>query len=216
MLRIRERWFAWLLQRVSAHHDLLLRERKCQLFGGLQGTVIEIGPGTGVNLRYYPRGVRWIGFEPNLFMHPTIEREAIALRMPIELRSAGAEHLDAESGSADAVVSTLVLCSVADPVRCLREVVRVLKAGGKFIFVEHVAASRHSLLCLVQRAVTPFWSCLGDGCDPARPTAEYLHAAGFREVSLEQFRLPLGPRVAREQEKSATWYIGSVTANLTW
>ena len=104
MLRISDKWFAWLLQRVSAHHDLLLRERKRNLLGGLQGTIVEIGPGTGANLRYYARGVRWIGYEPNLYMHPIVAREAKSLNMPIDLRRARAEALDADSGSVDAVV----------------------------------------------------------------------------------------------------------------
>ncbi len=193
MLRISEKWFAWLLQRVSAHHDLLLRERKKRLLGGLRGTVVEIGPGTGANLRYYQRGVRWIGFEPNLYMHPMIAREAKSLHMPIELRGAKAEALDVESGSVDAVVSTLVLCSVADAAMCLQEARRVLRPGGKFVFIEHVGASPRTTLCRVQRAITPIWSCVGGGCDPALPTAEYVRSAGFREVVMEEFRLPLGP-----------------------
>lgn len=93
----------------------------------------------------------------------------------------------------DAVVSTLVLCSVTDPTLCLKEVVRVLKPGGQFVFVEHVAASSHSTLCFVQRAITPLWSCIGGGCDPARPTKEYLRAAGFHKLNFEEFHLPLGP-----------------------
>ena len=193
MPRIRDKWFAWLLQRVSAYHDSLLGERRRRLLGGLQGTVVEIGPGTGANLRFYPRGVRWIGFEPNLYMHPMIEREARSLNMAIELRNAGAEALGVESGSVDAVVSTLVLCSVANPTVCLREVLRVLRLGGKFVFIEHVAASPGTLLCRVQRAVTPLWGCIFGGCDPARTTAEDLRAAGFREVRFEEFRIPLGP-----------------------
>ena len=193
MLRISDKWFAWLLQRVSAHHDLLLRECKRNLLGGLQGTIVEIGPGTGVNLRYYARGVRWIGFEPNLYMHPIIRREAKSLDMAIDLRRANAETLDVESGAVDAMVSTLVLCSVANPAACLSEALRVLKPGGRFIFVEHVAASPGTALCYVQRAITPLWRCVGGGCNPALPAAQYLRGAGFREVRMEEFRLPLGP-----------------------
>jgi SAM-dependent methyltransferase len=193
MGRTSDRWFAWLLRRVSTHHDLLLRERKRSLFGGLRGTIVEIGPGTGANLRYYARGVRWIGIEPNLYMHSTIDREAKALKMPIDLRGGSAEALHVESGSVDAVVSTLVLCSVKDPAACLREVLRVLKPEGKFVFIEHVAAGPRSGLHWVQRAITPLWSCVGGGCNPALPTAEYIRSAGFREVVLEEFRLPLGP-----------------------
>jgi len=85
-----------------------------------------------------------------------------------------------------------VLCSVADPAICLREVRRVLRDGGKFVFVEHVAADSNSTLCWAQRVIKPVWSWVGGGCNPARNTAEFLLDAGFSNVRIEEFRLPLG------------------------
>ena len=187
-----EKWFAWLLGRMSAHHDRLLENRKRQLLGGLTGTVAEIGPGTGANLRYYRPDIRWIGFEPNPFMHPALVREAQRLNMKLELRAAGAESMDLADASADAVVSTLVLCSAEDPAQCVKEIRRILKPGGKFIFIEHVAAGPGSALLFAQRLLKPIWSFVGGGCDPARTTARVLLGAGFSDVQIDEFRLPLG------------------------
>ncbi len=183
MARIGDRWFAWLLGKVSAHHDRLLEDRKRRLFEGLSGTVVEIGPGTGVNLPYYSQDVRWIGIEPNPFMHMKTAGG--------ELRLGFAEKTGMPDTSVDAVVCTLVLCSVADPAQCLTEIRRILKPGGRFLFVEHVAAPRGSMLHRMQRLIKPLWGFAGGGCDPARHTAEVLMRAGFSHVQMEEFRLPL-------------------------
>jgi SAM-dependent methyltransferase len=188
-----DRWSAWLISHVSGAYDALLAERKRGLLSGLRGTVLEIGPGTGANLKYYAPEIRWIGFEPNPAMHPFLRREAAACHRSIDARQSAAESMDFESGSADAVVSTAVLCSAGDVVRCLAEIRRVLKPGGKFVFIEHVVAPRGSALRLVQHAVGPVWSCCAGGCHPDRDTAAHIERAGFGSVELERFRLPLGP-----------------------
>jgi SAM-dependent methyltransferase len=193
VLNIADKWFAWLMYRISDGYDGLLRDRKQRLLCDLCGTILEIGPGTGANLKYYGPGVRWIGFEPNLSMHAYVRREAAARNITIDLRQGAAERLDFEAGSADAVVSTLVLCSVEDLDRSLREARRVLKPGGRLVFIEHVAANARTALYRTQHFITPVWKWCAGGCHPARPTSRYLQNAGFREVQLEQFRLPLGP-----------------------
>src|SRR5258708_5220629 len=114
VLNIADKWFAWMMYRISDAYDGLLRDRKQRLLCDLRGTILEIGPGTGANLKYYGPGVRWIGFEPNLYMHADVRREAEWRNITIDLRQGAAERLDFEAGSADAVVSTLVLCSVED------------------------------------------------------------------------------------------------------
>jgi SAM-dependent methyltransferase len=153
--------------------------------------VLEIGPGTGSNLAYFAPGIRWLGIEPNPHMERYLTREAERLGRAIEVRGGTAERLDLMDASVDAVVSTLVLCSVADQVRALAEVRRVLKPGGRFVFLEHVAAPRGSWLRRAQRAVRPIWRLLGDGCFPDRETWQAIARAGFAEVRLDRFRLPL-------------------------
>jgi SAM-dependent methyltransferase len=180
-----DRWFAWLMHRVGGAHDRLLAPRKAPLLGALGGTVVEIGPGTGVNLQYYAPGVRWIGIEPNA----ALRAELVA--RGADARDGRAESLPLDDGSADAVVSTAVLCSVADLEKALADARRVLKPGGRFVFAEHVAAGGGSLRKF-QRAIRPFWSFCAGGCDPARDTGAAILRV-FPSAKIEPFRLPLGP-----------------------
>lgn len=188
-----QRFHAHLMEQGKRSYEPLVRERKQALFGNLRGTVLEIGPGAGPNLAYYPRDVRWIGVEPNPHMHPYLHAEASRHGLPIELRAGTAEALPVEDGSVDAVVSTLVLCSVADVARTLAEVRRVLRPGGRFVFVEHVAAPTGTALRTFQNLVQPLWTPLADGCHPNRETWASIEGAGFADVRLDHFRLPTGP-----------------------
>jgi ubiquinone/menaquinone biosynthesis C-methylase UbiE len=179
--------------RAARHYDGLLADRKRSLLSAVGGTVVEIGPGTGTNFRYYRRNIHWIGVEPNRYMHPYLQRAAEAAGLPIEVLLGSAENLSLADESADAVVATAVLCSVRDPRRALQEIRRVLKPGGRFIFVEHVAAERGTALRRIQRIIQPLWSCMADGCHPDRDTSELIGQAGLRPLVLDGFRLPLGP-----------------------
>jgi ubiquinone/menaquinone biosynthesis C-methylase UbiE len=173
--------------------------RKRALLNNLHGDVLEIGPGAGANLPYYSRDVRWLGLEPNPAMFPYMQQEAQRLGMTIQLREGRAEQLDAADNSFNAVVSTLVLCSVPDPQRTIQEILRVLKTGGRFVFIEHVAAPRESGLRRRQRIVTPLWKRLGDGCHPDRETWAIIENAGFSSVQIDHFRLKVpiaGPHIA--------------------
>jgi ubiquinone/menaquinone biosynthesis C-methylase UbiE len=180
-------WFAWLLSHGEGTDRSLYGERKRDLLGDLGGTVVEIGPGAGVNLPYYGGDVRWIGVEPNVHFHPRLRRKAQRLGLDAAVHGGVAERLPLPDASADAVVSTLVLCSVDDPAAALAEVRRVLKPGGRFVFIEHVAAPGGSLLRRVQRWVRPAWGALADGCRPDRETGRVIASAGFAEVQIERF-----------------------------
>ena len=188
-----KRWFAWAMHHVAERYDALLADRKRDLLGSLEGTIVEIGPGTGTNFRYYPRGVRWIGVEPNPYMHPYLRRAGNAAGIEVDVRQNHAENMGLADGSADVVVTTAVLCSVHDQARTLQEIRRVLKPGGQLVFLEHVGADRTTSLRKVQGLVRPFWRCIADGCDPARDTGEAIIEAGFKPIHFESFTLPLGP-----------------------
>ena len=188
-----KRVHAWLLARCGARYERLVAERKRALFANLSGDILEIGPGAGPNLVYYPSGCRWIGVEPNPFMHPYLRQAAVRAGVAIDIRTIAAERLPAENQSMDAVVSTLVLCSVRDLEMVLREIRRVLKPGGRFVFLEHVAAPAGTRLRRVQRLICPVWKRVADGCHPDRETGLAIERAGFADVRYEQFRLPLGP-----------------------
>jgi len=190
---IGKRVHAWLLAHYAARYEQMVAERKRALFAGLHGSILEIGPGAGPNLAYYSKDARWIGVEPNPYMHPYLRQAAARAGLSIEIRSLVAEKLPAEDASVDFVVSTLVLCSVSDPSRVLREVHRVLKPGGRFVFLEHVAAARGTRLRSVQKLIQPVWKLVADGCHVDRETGPLIEQAGFAQVRYDSFRLPLGP-----------------------
>jgi ubiquinone/menaquinone biosynthesis C-methylase UbiE len=189
---LRQRVFAWALARFNSKYERFAEEYKRRLFSNLTGAVLEIGPGTGANLRYLARSdVRWVGVEPNPFMKKYLRDEAAKLGMQIEIRSGTAESLPVADSSQDAVIATLVLCCVQDQRISLNEVLRVLKPGGKFLFIEHVAAPQSSRLRRIQNLVTPVWKQLGDNCHPNRETWTALEHAGFCDVSYERITAPL-------------------------
>ena len=157
------------LARLDDHCEQAVAERKRTLMGSLRGRILEIGPGPGVNLKYYPLDIDWFGIEPNLSCYSEIGAEAERLRMRVELRIASAGGLDAEDASMDAV-SMFALCTVPDPAKTLGEVLRILRPGGKFVFMEHVAAPAGTALRLAQRASRSFWVRFADGCLPDADT----------------------------------------------
>ena len=186
---LRRRLFARFYDRVQASYDARMAPRKEALFADLSGTVVEIGPGTGANLPHLPRDVRWIGIEPNPHMHTRLRQRATTMGIDAEFRLASAQGLEFDDASVEVVLGTLVLCSVPDPAAVLAEVRRVLRPGGRFIFIEHVAAPRGTLLWRTQRLVCPLWSLMADGCRPDRELGTALRAAGFSSLELEEFHV---------------------------
>lgn len=183
-----------------------LEELKQGLLASVRGKVLEIGPGAGANLSYYPKTVEWIGIEPNPFMHAYLRREADrqGLRQG-EVWEGTAENLPADRNSIDAVVSTHVLCSVRDLEDSLREIERILKPGGQFIFLEHVAAECGTCMRKIQNGIEPIWKAAFDNCHPNRETWKALEKVGFAEVSYWQFTLPfpvVSPHIAGVAKKS--------------
>jgi ubiquinone/menaquinone biosynthesis C-methylase UbiE len=107
----------------------------------------------------------------------------------IELSEGQAENLPAAAGSIDTVVSTHVLCSVTDVDAALKDIQRVLKPGGTFVFIEHVAAPDGTCTRTVQDGITPLWQTVFDRCHPNRETGRRLEEAGFESVTYQPFRL---------------------------
>ncbi len=186
-----QRIFAAALVRGSGRHERLVAQRKAALLAGLSGDVLEIGPGGGPNLAYFAPGVRWVGVEPNPHMHAYLHQAAAQHGVNVDLRLGSAEDLPAACQSMDAVVSTLVLCSVRDQAQVLAEVRRVLRPGGRFLFLEHVAAPSHSRLRRVQNLISPAWQLFGGGCHPNRETWAAIQDAGFAQVHIDHFDLPI-------------------------
>ena len=198
-LHLRKRFAARFIGGRNDGYESVVASYKRRLFSDLHGDVLEIGPGGGANLAYYPRHIRWVGVEPNPFMHKYLRAEAGKLGLQPELRSGVAERLDVPDDSIDAVVGTLVLCSVSDQQAALREMLRVLKPGGRYLFVEHVAAARGTRLRRLQNWIRPVWQFVGDGCQPNRDTGAVIERAGFSSVRYESFSVAIaiaGPHIA--------------------
>jgi ubiquinone/menaquinone biosynthesis C-methylase UbiE len=179
------------MAREGEKYEVRVRERKEDLFRNLQGVLVEIGAGAGPNLTLFPENLRVIGIEPNPYMHGYYRDEAREAGCSVSVVQGVAEALPFPDGSIDTVLSTLVLCSVHELDRSLAEIVRVLKPGGRFLFMEHVAAPRRTWLRRIQRWIRPVWSLAGDGCRPDQPTWKHLRSAGFREVEIDHFRVSL-------------------------
>lgn len=176
---------------MAAIYDLMMKdtEEEClaawraRLLSDIEGTVLEIGAGTGVNFEHYPPSVsRLIVTEPDEHMRRRLERKhGHRFGQKVEFQDAPAEALPLEDGAVDAVVSTLVLCSVGDPRRAIGEIHRVLAPGGRFTFLEHVAADPHSHPSRRkwQGRVEPVWKHLAGNCHLTRETESYIRDAGF-------------------------------------
>ena len=178
-----------------------MHQRKSKAFAGLPSTVVELGSGVGANLRYLPVGAHLIAIEPNPYMHTRLRRAAQAGGVDLEIRSVVGERIDLPDASADAVISSLVLCSVRDPAGVLAEIRRILRPGGRFSFAEHVAAERGTPTRWMQRIVRRPWAWVFEGCSCERDLASVIQSAGFSSVDLSHYRirspfLPFNPHIA--------------------
>lgn len=165
----------------SASEVACLQQWRAELLAGLTGDVLEVGAGTGLNLPWYPPGLtRLVLSEPDRHMRRQLgEKERPANLASWELSDASLDDLPFPADAFDAVVGTLVLCSVPRPAQALAEIHRVLKPGGRFVFLEHVAAEDRPGRLRWQRRVEPLWKRLAGGCHLTRRTAETIVAAGF-------------------------------------
>ena len=202
-LRNWKRFLAWGMAKANEADEQAIKLCDCQdyatmaelkrsLLGNLQGRVLEIGPGSGLNLSYYPKDIHWIGVELNPFTQTYLQEEAQQLGLKhIDFRTGSAEQLDVEDNSIDAVVSTYVLCAVTNLTESLQEILRVLKPGGHFLFIEHVAAKEATWTRRLQGWVRPVWKVVFDGCHPDRETGLALQNAGFKQVHYQQFQVAI-------------------------
>ena len=162
-----------------------------------RGRVLKIGGGTGFNLPHYPSDIdELVVTEPAAGMLERSRRRAATSGLPVTVRQASAEALPFEDSSFDTVVSTLVLCSVADVDRALAEIHRVLRPGGQLVFVEHVRSDDPRRARWQDRLERP-WMVVADGCHPNRATLGRIEAAPFEVVDVERSELPKSPPLVR-------------------
>ncbi|MFT4216914.1 MAG: methyltransferase domain-containing protein [Micropruina sp.] len=187
---VRGRFNAWFFVAFDRYIERIARPLKRTAFDDLAADrVVEIGPGIGANLRYLPAGAQLVAVEPNLRMHPALERRCARAGVPLTLLPSYADRLPLPDRSVDEVICSLVLCTVPDPDAVLREVVRVLRPGGRFRFVEHVAAPPGSLRLRMQHALDVPWAWLFEGCDLHRDTAAAIEHAGFADTTIVEVQL---------------------------
>jgi SAM-dependent methyltransferase len=156
-----------------------MRSHRRDLLASARGRTLELGSGTGLNLRHYPEDVdELILAEPAAPMRKRLQKAVARSGRRATVVDAPAERLPVDDGSLDTVVSTLVLCTVDDPVVVLDEVKRALRPGGRLLFLEHVRSDSARLAGWQDRLEKP-WRRFAEGCRCNRATLELIKAAGL-------------------------------------
>jgi ubiquinone/menaquinone biosynthesis C-methylase UbiE len=173
-----------------------IREARRKLLAAADGDVLEVGAGTGFNLPHYPEGVRDVTITDELdgMLRRAASRAEQSGRHATTTR-APVEQLPFADGSFDTVVASFLLCSVADQDRALAEIRRVLKPGGRYLFLEHVRSSDPKVAARQDRW-EGVWGVIAMGCHPNRDTLPRIDA-GFAIDEVEQGDLPVGPSLVR-------------------
>lgn len=169
-------------------------EHRTSLLADLQGRVVEVGAGHGLNFAYYPAGVRQVvAVEPEPHLRALAQVAAGRAPVSVKVESGVAEELPAVDGEFDAAVVSLVLCSVSDQSIALREIARALRPGGELRFYEHVVSNRPAT-ARIQRALdATIYPALAGGCHCARDTRAGILEAGFQIEREERIAFKPGP-----------------------
>jgi ubiquinone/menaquinone biosynthesis C-methylase UbiE len=189
--------FARVYARVGHLMDAEIGDHRRRLLAGLTGRVLEVGAGNGLNFPYYPATVTEVlAIDPEPYLRHLALATARQAPVPIRVVDSTAEALPARDAAVDAVVASLVLCTVIDLEGALAEVRRVLRPGGRLRFYEHVRATDPRLALWQDRLERP-WGWLVGGCHPNRDTVAAIAAAGLQVVQLDRFDLKAMPPLAR-------------------
>jgi ubiquinone/menaquinone biosynthesis C-methylase UbiE len=171
-----------------------LAKHRQQLLATVYGDVLEIGFGTGLNLPHYPAQVsRITTVDPNAGMHRLAQRRVKRSKIEVDQRVLGGERLPFEGDRFDCAVSTFTLCSIEDVGQALSEVYRVLRPGGRFLFLEHGLSPKPNVQKW-QRRLNWLEMHLADGCHLDRNMKELVAAQPFSSVEVEEFYLEQTPK----------------------
>lgn len=172
-------FFARIWPTIAAHETEQMRASRRENLAGLSGRVLEVGAGTGTNFAYYPDSVeQLVAIEPEQRLVGLARDAAAGAAVPVEVTNRTVESFSADDPF-DAVVCSLVLCSVADPDSVLRQVLSLLRPGGELRYLEHVAS--RGIRGRLQQFVdtTTLWPRLAGNCHAHRHTEQSIRAAGF-------------------------------------
>jgi ubiquinone/menaquinone biosynthesis C-methylase UbiE len=196
-MSLRSTFFAMTYDRQMAKTEAAgLAQMRRRLLADASGRVLEIGGGTGANLALYGPGVETLTVtEPEPAMVKRLQRHAEQRAPHATVLRAPAEDLPFEDDSFDDVVSTLVLCGVSDQQRTLRQLARVLRPGGRLLFLEHVRSDDAKLARRQDRI--NWFNRLVVCCDCNRPTLESIRAAGFEVSQVQHAQFPKAPPFVR-------------------
>lgn len=160
-----------------------------------EGTVLEIGIGSGRNLPFYDptRVERVIGVDPDDAMWSRAAKRRAASKVPVERVGLRGEQIPLDDDSVDTAVITYSMCTIENPVLALEEIRRVLRPGGAMLFLEHGESPDPSVRKWQMR-IDPIWKKLAGGCHSGRPIVDFIREAGWKVQRLEQGYVP-GPRV---------------------
>ncbi|RZP30879.1 class I SAM-dependent methyltransferase [bacterium] len=160
-----------------------------------KGTVLEIGIGSGLNIPLYDENhvKKVVGVDPSEDMQALAKDRINESPIDIQLVVADAAKIPLDDQSIDTIVCTYTLCTVSNPEGVLKEMKRILKPGGKFLFSEHGHAPDESVNKF-QLRLEPFWKFLADGCHLTRSIPELLRANGMKLDKMETMYLPSTPR----------------------
>lgn len=186
------RVFPWLNDRLAG--DPVLERIRAEAIAGARGRVIEIGFGSGLNLRHYPPTVQSIvAVEPNAGMQDRAMPRIKESRIPVDVVVGTAESMPLPDGEFDTAVSVLTMCSVSDPARVLSELRRVLRDDGRLLVMEHGLAE-DSGVARWQNRLNGIQRIVGCGCNLNRSMSELVEGHGFRFEAVRKFYAPNIPR----------------------
>ncbi|OEU96630.1 class I SAM-dependent methyltransferase [Streptomyces oceani] len=193
--RVRHPVFARIYPRVNRFAEAHgATEHRRELLADATGCVVEVGAGGGATFRHYPPQVsRVIAVEPEPRLRRLARLVSAEAPVPVEVRAGQAEELPLADGSADGVVVSLVLCSLADVPRALAEARRVLRPGGSLYFYEHVR-STHARLARKQRLLDRVWPLFAGGCRLTRDSEQAVIDAGFSIQRVRRFDFVINGR----------------------
>ena len=179
------------------------QKQRSLVLARVNGTVLEIGFGTGLNLPHYPAALSSLhAIDPAHMLPRKIAERSTAIPFPLQIQRTSAETLPYNARSFNFVVSTWTLCTIPDPVKALLEVYRVLKPDGVFLFLEH-GRSEDAKVAAWQDRFNPVQNIIGCGCNLNRKIDQIIAQAGLMIMTLDRFQMQSVPRLGGEMYRGA-------------